>query len=294
MFYADLAPRCFKKRKNFTPFNIEKIQTISSGEKTNQGCSLASTLQVSATLIILLAEGSEQTCWVVSGARALERDGDREKEEWANREFEILSWINKCFTTGFLGGQKCQKEKSRRFEVQEFLSSLWRKIMKVPDFPTFSPLPDIKFPDPVLLFTFPSLLKAEEKSRSHSQVWISEIHQGFSLFYQEFRLGTCWPVPIKIQSLLMAPGNTRIWCLQFCVSTWERAFPFRKLPCKSQIINRRNLCTKKPVSPENHSCMCLLSLCKLIFQLREMHHDLVSFLVSGKTNILSYPKFRII
>lgn len=56
---------------------------------------------------------------------------------------------------------------------------------------------------PVLLFTFFSLLKAEEKIKSH--LWISEIYQGFALFYQEFRHMLGW---IKIQPLFsMASGN---------------------------------------------------------------------------------------
>lgn len=146
---------------------------------------------------------------------------------------------------------------------------------------------------PVLLFTFSSLLKAERKIKPHLQVWISEIHQGFALFYQEFRhvLGCAnWDPAILLNGTWQ--WNTRIWYLQFHVSTWERTFHFRKLQCKSQIISRRNLSTKKPVSQENHSYMWLISLWKLVFQFREMYHDLVNCLVPGKTNILSYPKFR--
>lgn len=44
--------------------------------------------------------------------------GTREKRKGANREFEISSWINRCFIIGFHGGQECQKEKSSKFEVQ--------------------------------------------------------------------------------------------------------------------------------------------------------------------------------
>lgn len=60
-----------------------------------------------------------------------------------------------------------------------------------------------------------------------------------------------------------------------------------------QSINKRNLWTKKPVlSLENHIYIWLLSLHKLIFQLREIHCDLVNCLVSVKTDISLYFKFR--
>lgn len=71
MFYADLAPRCFKKRKNFTPFNIEKIQTISSGEK-----------KIKAVLWPLLCRSLPHWlfCWLKDLSRLAELS--QEPEHW--------------------------------------------------------------------------------------------------------------------------------------------------------------------------------------------------------------------
>lgn len=90
------------------------------------------------------------------------------------------------------GSQECSK--SRNFTVLYGEKQIRKSVIFL-----VSPLPEV--PRPTHFFF---IIGAEEKIKSHLQVWIREIHQGFALFYQEFRLG--WAVPIKIQPLfLMAP-----------------------------------------------------------------------------------------
>lgn len=136
--------------------------------------------------------------------------GTREKRKWANKEFEISSWINRCFIIGFHGGQECQKEKSRRFEVQELCSSMWRKTNHVsPWFPCFLSFARYKVPRPTHLYCSSLFLHYWRQRRKSSRTCRCGLVRFIrALLYSTRSSGTCCAVPVKIQPLFsMAPGN---------------------------------------------------------------------------------------